>query len=163
MSMGLMLLLSCSEEQSQERPISPPASKPISMSVLVSPSVIRFAESATVLLSLSNDSPDEVSLDFKCQDPFGYVIKAESGSFTFSSIPVCFAPPHTIVLDVGETRTIAMPMTATLAPMTYDVSAGMMEYADEYPWVSTKLTVRPIGTPPNSPLLQTAPGGGEDE
>ncbi len=139
----LIVLVSCSEEESKRLTSPPPAPKYVSMSVMVSPPVVLFGESATVLLDITNDGPDDVSLDFKCQGAFGFLLKAEDGSFTFRSVPVCFASPHTIVLEAGTTRTIRMDVPSTLAPMRYDVSAGMMEYEEEYPWVSTKLSVRP--------------------
>jgi len=138
-----IVLVSCTDEQ-PKKIVIPPQPKPISMSVSVVPPEIRFLESATVVLSLTNDSPDEVPLDFECQDPFGYILKAVSGSFTSRNLPACFGPPHTIVLKVGETRTFAMTISSNLAPMSYEVRAGMMEYAEEYPWVSTRFLVRPL-------------------
>jgi hypothetical protein len=143
MATVLILLISCSDEEPKQPLSPPPVPKYISMSVIVSPPVILFGENATVLLDITNDGPDDVSLDFKCRDPFGFVLKSEDGSFTFKSFPVCFGSPHTIVLEAGKTRTIRMTVPSTLAPTSYDVSAGMMEYEEEYPWVSTRLFVRP--------------------
>jgi hypothetical protein len=143
---ALLLLVSCSDEQ---QTISPPKPKPISMSVMVSPRVTEFMQSAAVVLSLTNDSQEEVSLDFQCHDPFGYVIESQSGTFILRNIQECIDDPHALVLAAGETRTFDMGILATLAPDNYRVSAGMIEYTKEYPWVSNTFFVVPIGSSPH--------------
>lgn len=139
----VILLTSCSEEDPKPVFAPPPAPKYISMSVTVSPPIILFGQGATVVLDVTNTGPDSISLYFECDDPFAFILESEDGSFTFKSFSLCLGPPHAMVLAPGETRTARMATPSSLAPMIYFITAGMVEYEKEYPWVSTRLIVRP--------------------
>lgn len=133
-------LAGCSDET--DRSLSP-APTGFQTDVSLSSDRIYRGQSTELTLEIANYGPD-IELDFGCNDHFGFRIKDLLGNVVYE-YPSCNPISTHLTMRKGYMNTVTFSVPGGTLPVIeegqYNVSAGITEHEDEYPWEMKSLTI----------------------